>query len=369
MLPLLSDSFWIVAAAPLICAALTRGLMAPAQRYGLVDRPGGRKKHGAPTPLVGGLAIFLTIMLVAVLMRQLPGNSESLLAAMVAIIVIGVSDDAHEISHRLKFIVQFIAALLIVSGTSVHVEYFGDMLGFGPIMLGKWSYMVTAIAIVGLMNAINMIDGLDGLAGTQTLLPFLVFSVIAFVGNRAEIGLEMLILSGAIIGFLYCNLRTPWRSQALVFMGDAGGMLLGLLLAWYSVQLAGSTDAVIKPITAVWILALPLFDMGSVMLLRVMQRQNPFHADRQHMHYVLLDGGYSVGQVVVILSGFSLTCALLALQAQSVGVPEFVMFYGFLGLWAAYLAALNQPERIRLLAFRLISPRRTPISSNDNECN
>ena len=359
----IADFCWIAAAAPLICAALIRALMPPAQRYGLVDHPGGRKKHDAPTPLVGGLAIFLTITVAALFLRHLPGNSWSLFVALLAITVIGVADDRLELGHRLKFFTQFIAALVIVSGTSVHVLHFGDMLGFGPILLGKWAYLVTAIAIIGLINAINMIDGLDGLAGMVTLLPILVFSSIAIGGNQVLLGLEILILAGAITGFLYFNLRTPWRTRAATYLGDTGSMLLGILLAWYSIQIAGAENGLIFPITAVWILAVPLLDMGSVMLLRMLQHRSPFHADRQHMHYVLIDGGYSVGQVVAIKSLLSLVFAWGALQAQKLGVPEFVMFLGFLGLWAIYTVALSQPDQCRRLMYRLISPKGAATAS------
>ncbi len=97
--------------------------------------------------------------------------SNSLLIALLVTVAIGLADDAHEIGHRSKFFAQLIAALVIVSGTDVHVRHFGDILTFGDLVLNKWSYLVTVVAIIGLMNAFNMIDGLDGLAGTQAMAP------------------------------------------------------------------------------------------------------------------------------------------------------------------------------------------------------
>jgi len=349
------NNWWAVLLSPVLAAVLVLALISPARHYGLVDHPGGRRQHAAVTPLVGGLAIFLAFLLANGLAGGIPGGSWSLLAAMAITVAVGVADDMHEIGHRSKFFAQIIAALVVVSGTSIHVLHFGDLLGFGDIELGKWAYLVTALAIIGLMNAINMIDGVDGLAGVVVLLPLLMFAWVAVDSGDARLGVEILILAGAIAGFLVFNLRSPWRSRALVFMGDTGGMLLGLLLAWFSMKLAGSKHSPINPITAVWILAVPLLDMGSVMLLRMSQHKSPFHADRQHMHHVLLDAGYSASQVVAVMAGASLLCGTIGLQAQRAGVPEPLLLFVFLGLWAGYLLALAQPHRI-LRVLQLIMP-------------
>lgn len=349
--------WWAVLLSPVLAAVLVLALIRPALRYGLVDHPGGRKQHAAVTPLVGGLAIFLTFLLANGLAGGIPGGSWSLLAAMAITVAVGVADDMHEIGHRSKFFAQIIAALVVVSGTSIHVLHFGDLLGFGDIELGKWSYLVTALAIIGLMNAINMIDGVDGLAGTVVLLPLLMFAWVAVDSGDVRLGVEILILAGAIVGFLVFNLRSPWRSPARVFMGDTGGMLLGLLLAWFSVKLAGAEQSPINPITAVWILAVPLLDMGSVMLLRMSQHKSPFYADRQHMHHVLLDAGYSTSQVVAVMAGASLVYGLIGLQAQRAGVPEHLLLFAFLGLWASYLLALAQPHRVVQMLRFVMRPR------------
>ena len=333
-----------VALAALLSAVFILLLLKPARRFNLIDHPAGRKIHHAPTPLVGGLAIFLSLLVTLGLAGVLSGQSGSLWLAMVATVAIGVADDAHEIGYRSKFFAQLLAALLIVSGTAIHVMHFGDIFGVGDFPLDKWSYLVTVIAIIGLMNAINMIDGVDGLAGTQVLIPLVVFALVALgVGDLAS-AWELMILAGAVAGFLVFNLRSPWLQRALVFMGDTGGLLLGLLLAWYAVKLAGVASAPLRPISAVWILMVPLLDMGSVMFLRMLQRKSPFSADRQHLHYVLIDAGYSVSQVVSLMAALSLLFSLLALFCQANGVPEALMFVAFVGLLAGYITLLANPQ-------------------------
>jgi len=348
---------WLALLSPAISAGLVLTLIAPARRLGLVDHPGGRKAHEQLTPLVGGLAIFLAFLITNALAGIIPGNSFSLMAALVLTMAIGVADDAHEIGHRSKFFAQIAAALIIVSGTEVHMTHFGDLFGFGDIHLGKWTVLVTVVSIIGMMNAINMIDGVDGLAGSVVLPPLLVYAALAASHGDGQVAFEILVLAGATAGFLFFNLRAPWRKHALVFMGDTGSLLLGLLLAWYSIKLAGNAMSEISPILAVWLLGVPLIDMGSVMLLRISQHKSPFHADRQHMHHVLLDAGYSAEQVVAIMAASSLAFGLLGLLAHEARVSESVLFYVFILFWCSHFLALRWPRKAMQWASRLIRPQ------------
>lgn len=357
MLDFLAGRQWLaVVLAPLVARVLILGLMRFAVQWNLIDHPGHRKVHAHPTPLVGGLAIFLTLLALQSVAGGIPFQSWTLFFALVLVTAIGVADDAHELSHRSKFVAQALGAALIVSGTYVWVTHMGDLAGLGVIELGKWSILVTMISFIGVMNAINMIDGLDGLSGSISLAPVLLMAYLAFEGNAPGLLFELLLLAGAILGFLSLNLRLRGRAKALVFIGDTGGMVIGMLLAWYSVKLAGSPDSAIQPITAVWLLAVPLLDMGSVMLLRLHQRKSPFHADQQHMHHVLLKAGYSVNQVVAIMAGFSLLFGVIAIAAERNGVPEAVMFFSFLMLWGAYVAGLKHPKVLQAIARRLVAP-------------
>ena len=353
---------WFAVAAALTACFIVL-LLKPARSFDLIDHPVGRKTHCTPTPLVGGLAIFLGATAAYFIAGLLPDFSVSFMAAILVTLGIGLADDAHEIGHRSKFFAQIIAALLIASGTEVHVMHFGDILGVGDVVLDKWSYLVTVIAIIGLMNAINMIDGLDGLAGSQVLIALTAFLTVSMAGNNARLSLELVILAGAVAGFLALNMRSPWRRRALTFMGDTGGLLLGLLLAWYAIRLGGPLQgAMMRPMTAVWCIALPLLDMGAVMFLRILQRKSPFQADRQHLHYVLLDAGLTVSQVVWLLAMLSAGLAMLALAADASGISEAVMFAAFLALLVAYVRVLARPAGITRLVASLASPAKAPDS-------
>ena len=339
------EALWPMLWAGLASALCVRALILPARRFGCLDHPGGRKRHENPTPLVGGVAVFLAFTLVSSLFGGLPGDSLSLVAALCVTVVFGLADDLNRFGHHAKFTGQLVAALIIVSGTSTHVFVFGDLLGTGDLVLGKWAYLVTVICLIGLMNAINMIDGLDGLAGTQAILSLSLFAAVALMTGDMTTGTEILTLIGAISGFLAFNLRHPWQPRARAFMGDVGGLLLGLLLGWYAIRLAGTNAAPLRPITAVWFIALPLLDMGSVMLLRLLRGYSPFHADRLHLHYLLRDAGWSTSQIVMTLLTLAACLGGLGLLGERMAVPEYVMFYAFIGLWMLYLAGLARAKR------------------------
>ncbi len=343
------SQWWWAVFAFVAAAAFVVALIRPARRAGLVDHPAGRKMHGEPTVVVGGLAIFLSLLLTMFLAGVLRELSGSLMIAMLVVVFIGLADDSHEIGYRSKFFAQVVAGLVIVSGTTIHVMHLGDIFGVGDFPLDKWSYLITVVSIIGLMNAINMIDGLDGLAGTQVLVSATFFALGAVNAGDVRMALELLILCGAIAGFLVFNLRSPWRKRALVFLGDTGGLLLGLLLAWYSIRLAGGVTAPLRPMTAVWILAVPLLDMGGVMFLRLVQHKSPFNPDRQHLHYVLRDAGFPASQVVFLMGVLAVACSVLALLCEAYRVPEFVMFGAFIGLLLAYGKLLACPHVVQRL--------------------
>jgi UDP-GlcNAc:undecaprenyl-phosphate GlcNAc-1-phosphate transferase len=346
----------VLVLAPFCSAGVARLLMTQAPKWGLIDHPGHRKVHREPTPLVGGLAMLATLLALQIAVGRVPFESFSLIAAVMIVTGIGVADDAHELSHRAKFVAQAIGAGVIVSGTSVWVHGLGNLFGLGDIVLGKWAILVSVISIVGVMNAINMIDGLDGLAGSICLGPVAVLAWLALGSGQTGEAFELLLLAGAILGFLSLNLRLPGRPRALLFMGDTGGMILGMLIAWYSIKLGGSSSSTIQPMTAVWVLAMPLLDMGGVMLLRVSQRKSPFHADQQHMHHVLLHAGYSVNQVVAIMGVLSIAFGVIGIVAEQSGVPQSTMFLAFLSLWAGYVWALKSPTRFHSIIHRLVCP-------------
>ena len=335
-----------------ITAAAIPMLARAARGWGLLAHPGERRNHEGAVPTVGGLAMGAAF-LAAYAFTGLATSLSPLLAAAVAITVAGgVLDDRHELRSLPKFGFQIAAAALLALSGDALLTHLGNLLGPELFTLGRWAVPLTVFALVGVMNAINMADGLDGLAGALALAAFINFGAAAsLAGHAPEFGV-LCITIGTAVGFLYFNARSPWRARAAVFMGDTGSLLLGLLLGWFAVRLAMAERPALSPITAVWILAVPIGDTVTLLIRRALRGRNPFHADRRHLHHLLLALGLSSGQTVAAMVVTSFALGALALAAESAGVPQYAMFYAYItGLVAYGVAAekIGARSEIRLL--------------------
>jgi UDP-GlcNAc:undecaprenyl-phosphate GlcNAc-1-phosphate transferase len=319
-----------------ITAAAIPLLARAAGGWGLVAHPGPRMSHESPVPAVGGIAMGAAF-LAAYALTGLAASLSPLLAAAVAITLAGgVLDDRHALRSLPKFAFQIAAAALLAAGGDAVLRHLGHLMSPQLFTLGRWALPLTIFALVGVMNALNMADGLDGLAGAFTLAACINFGAAASLAGLGPEFATLCVIAGAVLGFLYFNARTPWRSQAAVFMGDTGSLLLGLLLGWIAVRLSMTERAALAPITAVWILALPIGDTVTLLVRRALRARNPFHADRRHLHHILLALGLSPGRTVAVLAALSLALGAAGLAAEALRVPEHVMFYAYMTCLITY---------------------------------
>lgn len=315
-------------------AALVMLFRRLAPQLGMVDVPGGRKQHHDEVPLVGGVAMFGGLVVAALASGGLLTANDALLAGLVLLLSVGFVDDRNGLSTKIRFMLQAAAALIMVYWGGVRLDNLGNLFGYGDVILGRWAVPMTVFAVLGVINAMNMIDGADGLAGGLALIALLIFSAIVVGGGELS-GTLLLPIAFSVVGFLIFNLRTPWRNRASVFMGDAGSMLLGFALAWYAIDLA-SVRQLMTPITAVWILAIPLMDTVSLMIRRILKGVSPFTPDCEHLHHILQRAGFTHGQTVFIVHAIALLLAGIGVAGWQLGVPEFVMFYAFMALFGLY---------------------------------
>jgi UDP-GlcNAc:undecaprenyl-phosphate GlcNAc-1-phosphate transferase len=321
-----------------VTLALTPLLKQRAAGWHLVDLPSTRKHHSGAVPLVGGLAMGTAFLIVYAATRPAGETTTffGLTAGIVLTLVGGALDDRRELRASLKFSFQIFAALIIATYGGALLTHFGELMSPNVCTLGRWSLPLTVVCIVGVMNAINMSDGLDGLAGSLVLAACIGFGYAAGAGGDAKMFTMICLAAGATVAFLVYNARSPWGRPATVFMGDAGSLLLGLLVAWFSIRLAMSERPSLAPMTAVWILALPLADMGTIMVRRMLRGRNPFFADREHIHHILLAMGLSHQRTTAVLFGAALALAVAGIAAEKAGVPSYFMFYGYLAVLVIY---------------------------------
>ncbi len=315
-----------------------------AMRTGMLDFPNERSSHRAPTPLVGGVAIFLAFFAggtaaVAHGLLVLNSYSFSLLVGSLLLVVVGMIDDIRPLSTLVRFAVQIVASLVMIYGGGVVLDDLGAMLpSGGTLELGFMAVPFTVFATLGVINALNMCDGLDGLSGTLALISITGLMIAATVNGAFADALLLALLAAGIIGFLCFNLRLPGRKRAAVFMGDAGSMLLGFLLTWFAISLSQAPDRAITPAVALWFIMLPIFDTVSMMLRRLMSGRSPFSADREHIHHVFLLAGFGVNETVTIMSaaaliGVGIGLLSMDLNATDFYVAGFFLIAGILYFW------------------------------------
>jgi UDP-GlcNAc:undecaprenyl-phosphate GlcNAc-1-phosphate transferase len=317
---------------------LTPALMRHAQVWGLVALPDGRRMHAGAVPVVGGVAMGFSFIIAWVALHpSLGGVADYAIPTAAAVALLGgVIDDRRELGATGKFAFQIAAALVLALWGEALLVHVGHLMSDSLFTLGRWSLPLTVFAIVGVMNAVNMTDGVDGLAATNVLCACLSFGLAAVLGGDGVMFAAICLIGGAAAGFFVYNARLPGRGPATVYMGDGGSLLLGLLLAWCAITLAMGERAAIAPITAVWILALPIADTVTLMVRRALRGRSPFAGDREHLHHILMALGLSTGHAVLFIALASLALGVSALAAQHAGVPEYVMFYLYMAALLTY---------------------------------
>jgi UDP-GlcNAc:undecaprenyl-phosphate GlcNAc-1-phosphate transferase len=342
---------------------LLRLLARLAVRVGLVDYPGRRKRHRGEIPLIGGPAIFAGFGFGVLLTANSLLSYRALFAALAILLIAGLLDDLRDLSPRQKLFAQLLAGLCMVYLGHSTVLSLGDLFGIGAISTDYWAVPFTLIALLGLINAINMVDGADGLASGLALIALLFLAVSAVLTDRGATALVLFTIVAVVLAFWMMNMRFPWQPHAKVFLGDSGSMILGALLTWFSIEVARGRVG-IYPIAAVWFLALPLLDMGVVIIRRLGRGHSPFRAGRDHFHHMLIAAGMSPGAAVVLVLLLALLLAASGFIAWRLGVPEPWFFYGFVGL---LLLSLMLSRRWPAIARRLRRRRRWATGAYSNK--
>lgn len=300
------------------------------------DRPGGRKMHARPTPTIGGLAMFLGVCAAMPLLAP-SQEYQAFMAAGLLLIGVGLLDDAYDVPWYWRILAQTIAVLIMIYWGGVRVEYVGLIFSSSPLELGPWAVAFTVIGALGVINAFNMCDGVDGLAGSLCLAALAMFAMAALYAGNAALFSGLLPILAVVGVFLLYNMRFPWQSRARVFMGNAGSAFLGLAMAWAAIRLTQNAAHPVSPALAPWLLAPPLIDCLVLTVRRIKLGRSPFRADRDHMHHLLLDAGFSPAQVAVGLTVLSCTLALVAaLVLRTNAGTETHLVIGFAALTLGY---------------------------------
>ena len=338
--------------AAFVAALLIMMLRRPAERWRLVDVPGGRKRHAAPVAVTGGVAITAAMLLALTVSFSAFGEYAAFFIGAVVLALTGLLDDLGEVSAGTKMLVQILAAVLMTSGGANFLINLGNLFATDPINTRLWAIPLTVFATVAVINAINMFDGLDGLAGSLSMVMLAFFAAFALLIGDLNAAKIIIVLAGAVAGFLFFNLPWPLRGHHRTFMGDAGSMVLGFAIAWFSVSLTQHHVDAVSPPTMLWVLGLLLMDVFTVTVRRLARRRSPMVPDRDHIHHILIRRGYSQRATLVILVAANTLLAAIGTALWQLGVADWWIFWSFLLVCAAYFALFFMPFRLYRLRAR-----------------
>jgi UDP-GlcNAc:undecaprenyl-phosphate/decaprenyl-phosphate GlcNAc-1-phosphate transferase len=292
-----------------------------ATRFSIIVLPDDRRVHETPTPTVGGAAMYLGLLAAMIVASQMPGLSElfrgnsdplGLVLAASVMFAVGLADDLREMSAPAKLSGQILAGtVLYVFG--INMLYFRAPLVHTTLVLSADLIPVmTVVWVVGMANAVNLVDGLDGLAAGIVAIAASAFFVYAHqLVNSGTIvpvssgQLFSIIAAGMCIGFLPHNFH-----PAKIFMGDAGALMLGLMMAASTMSVVGQTDQdfsgrtffFFAPVVIPFlILGIPILDTAFAIVRRAGRRTNPAMADKNHLHHRLMRLGHGQTRSVLIL--------------------------------------------------------------------
>jgi UDP-GlcNAc:undecaprenyl-phosphate GlcNAc-1-phosphate transferase len=287
-----------------------------ATKHQVFDHPSERKVHKNPIPRVGGIAIFFAFFLPFFSSIFYPSGVLGLLVfdnKMIGLICgaslvfgLGLLDDLRNLNHKIKFVVQGLAALIAyVSGIKIALIALPGTEGWA---LGWLALPVTVFWFLLVINAINLIDGLDGLAAGVSFFTAMVLLVLCATNGRLLIAMGLASLGGAALGFLRYNFN-----PASIFMGDGGSYFLGYMLAGLSVLGSIKSQATVTILIPIIALGLPLIDTVFAPIRRFVIGQRLFKPDGEHFHHRLLRYGLTQRRAVLILYGITLCLGGLSL--------------------------------------------------------
>lgn len=282
----------------------------------IVDNPDARKLQKRPVPVLGGIAVFfgliagvLTGACLTYIFSSTPQQSLGpILCAIVIMIYTGALDDIQGLTPSARFVVEIFTILALIFASGACIDSFHGMWGIGDF--GWWiAVPLTVFACVGIINAVNLIDGVNGLCSSLCVLYSLLFGLLFLKVSEIPNAVLAFSLAASVIPFIAHNV---FGKRSRMFLGDAGTLMLGVIMAWFTISLLRS-DSSVKILAvhknynmiamSLAILSVPVFDTLRVMTRRIYHRQSPFHPDKTHLHHVFIKAGisHSITTLLILL--------------------------------------------------------------------
>ncbi|ENE8726115.1 UDP-N-acetylglucosamine--undecaprenyl-phosphate N-acetylglucosaminephosphotransferase [Vibrio alginolyticus] len=318
-----------------------------AKQIGLVDKPNARKLHNGAVPLVGGISICLVLAQYLTFKPEIIEHSWLYLLCISVLTVVGAIDDKIDLSFKVRMGIQAALSIVMMKVAGIELHSLGNMFGFGEINLGLWGNIITILAVIGAINAFNMVDGIDGLLGGLSIVTFGALALLLQVDSQHGLAYLCVVIIVAMLPYIFMNLGVLGRERK-VFMGDAGSMMIGFTVIWLllGVSQVEDSEPLMRPVTALWLIAVPLMDMAAIMIRRMRRGDSPFKPDREHLHHIFQRLGLAPKQTLVAICFIASLYAGFGIYGEVNKIQELTMFSLFVVCFAIYSTTLSYIWRI-----------------------
>lgn len=324
-----------------------------AKKIGLVDKPNARKLHQGAVPLVGGISTCIVLSQFLTFRPDIIQYSELFVLSIATLTFVGALDDKFDLSVKVRIAIQAALSITMMEVTGIELNSLGNLFGVGDIYLGWFGIIVTVFAVIGAINAFNMVDGIDGLLGGLSIVTFGAIAILLNVDSQHGLAYLCVVIITALLPYILMNLGILGRERK-VFMGDAGSMMIGFTVVWLLLG-ASQSQTLMRPVTALWLIAVPLMDMAAIMIRRIRRGDSPFKPDREHLHHIFQRLGLGPKQTLVVICMIALGFAGFGIYAETVNISEATMFYLFIACFLIYTTLLSYVWRITSFIRRLRS--------------
>ncbi|NHB97718.1 UDP-N-acetylglucosamine--undecaprenyl-phosphate N-acetylglucosaminephosphotransferase [Photorhabdus stackebrandtii] len=316
------------------------------KKIGLVDKPNYRKHHQGLVPLVGGITIFVGICFAFVTTNEFIPHKWPYLICATLLVFIGALDDRFDISVKIRATIQALVGIAMMYFAGLKLNSLGYAFGPWDMTLGPFSYVVTLFAVWAAINAFNMVDGIDGLLGGLSCVSFGALGILLYQSGNTALALWCFAFIAAILPYIIFNLGLL-SQRFKVFMGDAGSTLIGFTIIWLLIESTQGNEHPVNPVTALWIIAIPLMDMVAIMYRRLRKGMSPFSPDRQHIHHLIMRAGFSSRQAFILITVAAALFAAIGITGEWLEfVPEWVMLALFLLAFMLYGYCIKHAWRV-----------------------
>lgn len=323
-------------------------------RIGLLDKPNERKQHQGIVPLIGGVGLYCSFVISGYFLSSQNTDFYSWLIGGGILVAIGAIDDKCDLPVRIRVFAAISAALFMMLGADKMIYSLGNILGFGEVAMPVWVAMpFTIVAVFGVINALNMCDGIDGMAASLVIISLL--SLRLLIEENTVSIVPIYSLCAALAAFLVYNLQLSQRVKK-IFLGDAGSMLLGYTMVWLLVSYSQDGDSSARqftPVTALFIIGLPLIDMVTTVVRRVNNGTNPFRPDRSHVHYILLQAGFTPRQALVVIITIGSLISSTGIVLHYLNTPEVIQFLIYFVVFGVYYKSVKHGFKLNDLLQKL----------------